>query len=109
MDLSPGQQAVQAAHALAEFCITYPVLASEWHSASNYLALLSVKDEMALTRLLSEVNCRGLKVVPFHEPDLGNSLTAIAIEPGREARRLCSGLPLALRDKPCLPAANSNS
>jgi hypothetical protein len=36
----------------------------------------------------------GLEVSSFHEPDMENALTAIALGPGAEAHRLCRWLPL---------------
>jgi len=34
----------------------------------------------------------------FFEPDIGNQLTAIALEPSERAGKLTSNLPLALKD-----------
>jgi hypothetical protein len=53
-DLPPGQQAVQAAHALVEFQREHPEVADEWYRSSNHLAFLSAKDEPALEALLKE-------------------------------------------------------
>jgi hypothetical protein len=36
-----------------------------------------------------------LKCSAFYEPDVGNALTAIAIVPSPEVRKVCSSLPLA--------------
>lgn len=33
-----------------------------------------------------------------NEPDLGDEYTAIALQPGEQARELCASLPLALRN-----------
>jgi ribosomal protein S18 acetylase RimI-like enzyme len=99
-DLPPGVQAVQAAHALREFAHHHPEIDREWYTRSNYLAFLAVPNEEALDRLLCRVRERGFSAAPFTEPDRGHELTAIAIEPA--ARRLVSGLPLALR---CIEAA----
>jgi len=51
-------------------------------------------DELCLGWLCEDAQAIGLRVVRFHEPDLGDSLTAAALEPA--ARRLVSHLPLAL-------------
>jgi len=40
---------------------------------------------------------KGLKYSAFVEPDLGNEITSITVEP--EARKLVSSLPLMLREK----------
>jgi len=95
-DLRPGQQAVQAAHAMRQFAADHPELDGSWFEQSNTLALLSVLDETALKRLANKADDLDLKLSLFREPDLGNSLTAIALEPGPRSQRLCRNLPLAL-------------
>jgi peptidyl-tRNA hydrolase len=94
-DLSPGQQAVQACHALKEFNVMHPEKDKLWYEMSNTLALLEVNDEPALEKLLEKALWRGVAVSSFREPDRQNELTALALGP--EGRRLCQGLPLALR------------
>lgn len=44
-DLRPGQQAVQAAHALQQFNMDFPDTVKAWVERSNTLALLVVPDE----------------------------------------------------------------
>lgn len=95
-NLSPGQQAVQAAHALQEFNQHHPEQARAWYQSSNTLALLATKDEEALVALHRQARALGLPVCPFHEPDLNNQLTALALGP--EAARLVRRLPLALKE-----------
>ncbi len=95
-DLSPGQQAVQAAHAMREFQHKHPDLERTWYEASNTLALLVVDDEPALERLLERARWKGLAVSGFREPDRQNELTAIAIEP--RGKSLCQRLALALQE-----------
>lgn len=95
-DISPGYQAVQSCHAIRQFTADHPELDSEWFKGSNYLALLSVANEVALMKLIVEADERGLRWSAFREPDVGGAITAIAIEPG--GRELCRGLPLALSD-----------
>ncbi len=94
-DLPPGDQAVQAAHALRQFVEAHPDIDKKWHRESNTLALLAAPDEKALARMLDRAFDLGIRAAAFREPDLGGSLTAIAIEPA--GARLCRGLPLALR------------
>jgi hypothetical protein len=94
-DLTPAQQAVQGMHALQEFNRLHSETVREWYETSNHLCFLSVPSEGALESLLASTQARGLAVVAFREPDLEDSLTAIAIEPS--AKRLLSGLPLALK------------
>ena len=99
-DLSPGQQAVQAAHAMREFSARHPEIDRHWYTTSNTLAFLATPNEEALWKLLNRAAERGLAAAPFHEPDRGNELTAVAFGP--ECGRLLSHLPLALR---CTEAA----
>ena len=56
--------------------------------------LLAVADEPALADLYLDARARGLRAIRFHEPDLGDALTAIALEPA--ARKLLTRLTLAL-------------
>lgn len=98
-DLSPGYQAVQSCHALRQFTAEHPEKDLEWFTTSNYLALLSVKNEHELRKLFIDAKESGLKCSGFEEPDVDNELTAIAIEPGERSRELCKKLPLALKVK----------
>jgi hypothetical protein len=95
-DLSPGQQATQACHAFREFLADHIAVEREWHRTSNHLAVLATCDERALADLLERARLRGIRSAVFREPDLGGAITAIALEPSDEARRLCRALPLAL-------------
>ena len=40
---------------------------------------------------------KGINVTEFFEPDLGNVLTAITLEPSILSKKLCSNLPLILK------------
>ncbi len=68
-------------------------MAGDWHAASNTLVVLAVADELSLGWLCDDAEAGGLRVVRFHEPDLGGALTAAAFEPA--AAHLVSRLPLA--------------
>jgi|AntRauTorckE6833_2_1112554.scaffolds.fasta_scaffold03337_11 hypothetical protein len=70
----------------------------EWHDVSNYIVILAVPDETSLTRFVGRVDTRTIPHSTFQEPDLNDALTAVAVAPCAESRRLCSSLPLALRD-----------
>lgn len=94
-DLSPGQRAVQAAHAMRQFAHDHPEIDREWFYSSNYLCLLEVAGERDLVSLEEQANDRGIKFSRFMEPDLENQVTAIALEPA--ARNICKGLSLALQ------------
>lgn len=95
-DLPAGAQAVQAAHALRQFAAEHPEVDREWFERSNYLGLLTVPSEADLARLLAKAERRGIAAAAFREPDLGDSLTAIALGPCSGARALTRALPLAL-------------
>ncbi len=97
-DLTPAYQAVQGGHALAEFCLQHSDIANSWHKNSNYLAYLSVKDETELLFLIEKAQSRGIAISVFREPDIDNQITAIAVEPSAEAKRLCKNLPCALKE-----------
>lgn len=93
-DLSLGYQAVQAAHAAIDFQHEYPREANDWHKTSNYLIFLTVADEKQLRLLILQAAKRGIKIKAFREPDINNELTAIALEPSEESRKLTSSFPL---------------
>ena len=99
-DLPPGDQAVQAAHALREFVAQHPEIDLHWYRTSNTLAFLAARDEPSLGALLQKARQQGIATAPFYEPDRGDELTAVAFGP--DARRLLAHLPLALR---CMNAA----
>jgi peptidyl-tRNA hydrolase len=97
-DLPSATQACQLAHVAVEFSIAHPELVREWHGLSNTLVLLSVPDELRLSRLHADALTAGRRVIAFHEPDLAGSMTAVALEPA--ARRLVARLRLALPPPP---------
>jgi hypothetical protein len=63
------------------------------------LGLLSVTNEGELKNLIEQATARNIAVSIFREPDVDNQITAIALAPGQESKKLCSRLPLALRGK----------
>ncbi len=95
-DIEPGYQAVQSCHAMRQFTADHPDIDHEWFKNSNYLALLSVANEIELMRLLTKAADSGFKWSAFREPDIGGEITAIALEPS--AKDLVKGLPLALKE-----------
>lgn len=100
-DLSPGYQATQSCHALRQFTAEHPEIDQRWFERSNYLAVLSVRNEQELLNLIDKASKRGLKYSIFFEPDLRYEITAIALEPGKESKKLCGKLKLALKDLEC--------
>lgn len=60
--------------------------------------MLSVKNEEGLLSLIDKACKKDIKFSIFFEPDLKYEITAIALEPGKESKKLCNGLRLALKD-----------
>lgn len=82
-DLGLAYQAVQGAHAVAQFCLDYPD--NEWKN--GYLIFLAVEDHAELQEWWGLLNL-GNELKPehkheplsvFHEPDLDNEMTALAM------------------------------
>lgn len=93
-DLPVGLAAAQAVHAAFSFAERHPSITGPWQRESQYLVIVTVPDEIALIGLASNALARNLVVSTWHEPDLDGQATAVALEPGSAARRLCSNLPL---------------
>jgi len=96
-DLQPGYQGVQSQHAAVQFVFDHPAIAAEWHKHSDFMAWLSVADEVELMRLLVAAKDQGIRATPWREPDVGGAITAIALEPGAKTVALTEGLGLALK------------
>jgi hypothetical protein len=88
--LNAGLIAAQACHALRQFVGDHPVLDAQWHAQSNNIVVLEHDD---VASIAARMEASGLAVSRFHEPDLDDALTAIAVEP--HDGRLLSNLPLA--------------
>lgn len=89
--LTIGQQVAQSLHAAIEFSQEHPEKTREWHERSNSVIALRTDD---LESFLSECRAKSIVHSCFYEPDMGNRLTAIAIEPTQESRRMTASLPL---------------
>ena len=83
-DLSKSQQAVQAGHAVAEFCKAefgrHGWVGSEytnlpWRWTNGTLVYLKVRDEDELREWAKKIDSHH----PFYEPDIGNQMTAFAV------------------------------
>ena len=94
-DLTFGQQASQLCHAMRQFTHEHPQMDKEWFENSNYICLLSVPNEEALSNLLNKAMQRNIACAHFNEPDLNNTLTAICLAPGAPSKKLVSNLKLA--------------
>lgn len=87
-------QACQVAHVALRFALSFPEIAAAWQRHSETIAIVSTRDELALSWLYTDAVRDGLHAVLFHEPDLGGALTAVALEPA--ARYLVRRLPTAM-------------
>ena len=96
LDLTPAQQAVQAAHALRQFAADHPQLDAVWFANTNTIALLVVADEKELAELADHAEWAGAPIARFREPDMALSLTAVALGPSQPSRRLTRRLRPAL-------------
>lgn len=85
----------QVTHAAMNFAFAYPAEGRVWHETSNSIIALTVQNERKLWEFSQKLTEKGIRFVEFREPDLGNELTAIAICPGPDVKKACSGLPLA--------------
>lgn len=108
-DLTAAYSSVQCGHALAQFCLEHNEIANSWLKNSQYLTYLSVKDESELLFLIEKAHLRGITISIFREPDINNQVTAITMEPTDKSRRLCSGLPCALKEYESNDLINKNS
>jgi hypothetical protein len=75
-DLNISQRAVQAGHAVAEFCLHGPF--SRWTNGT--LIYLGVKGLVQLENIKQKLQNENIRFVEFKEPDLDNQTTAIATD-----------------------------
>ena len=69
----------QTAHAVADFAIHHPDEFTAWQNGSNYLCCLSSSIDKII-RIIGKLELYGIKYHTFREPDMGNQVTAVAIE-----------------------------
>jgi hypothetical protein len=93
-DLTPGQQLAQAVHAAFRFAHDWPETTHDWVEDSNFLVIVAAPD---IGPIVARCNEEGIPYSLAVEPDMDNLWTAIALEPGADARRLCANYPLALK------------
>ncbi len=85
------------AHAAIQFTLEWPQMTRDWNSASNNVVIIGVPDEGALGTIDARSVEEGIAATVVREPDLGDSVCAVALQPGIEARRICANMPLAGR------------
>ena len=86
-------------HSAIQFQREHPGIADEWYTNSNYIVVLAAKDLQDLLYVLERARKKDLLTSVFTEPDLDNEVTSIAIQPSELTQKLCSNLPLALRER----------
>lgn len=96
-DLTPGYKVVQSAHSLADFAVKYWNEFKAWQCNSNYLCCLEAS-ESRIEIILSKLDQLKIKYSVFLEPDIGNQITAVAIEaiPRQLHKQLFKNLKLTL-------------
>jgi hypothetical protein len=70
---------------------------NDWLDQSEYICILAAENEEELKNLMQQAAELYIPCEGFREPDLDNSLTAIALAPGEKSKKLCSHLKLALK------------
>ena len=95
-DIPEGYQAVQSTHAAIDFVFEHPTRAGPWHKNSNTLVMLTVEDIKGLIRLIRKCDYLSIAYTVFREPDIGNQITAICMEPHEEVYKMVSKLPLLI-------------
>ena len=86
--MAPGTQLAQSVHAAFRFASDWPHLTNKWMDNSEYICILSAENEIELNDLLQRAEWLAIPNAGFKEPDFDNSLTAIALGPGSESKRL---------------------
>ena len=99
-DLTAGQIVAQTNHATSEMWTQFPSDTLEWNTVSKIITVLSVPDEQGLKDLIKKLRCDDIRYSVFIEPDMGNQVTAVAINPADSeiTKKHIGHLPLALRE-----------
>lgn len=70
---------MQTAHAVADFAIEHDNEFKAWKLGSNYLCCLEAS-KSKIYQFIDKLAFIGIKHTVFREPDIGNQITAIAVE-----------------------------
>jgi len=73
----------------------FPQLAKEWYLNSNTVVVVAAKDLQELENFAKALDESHVKHSKFREPDVNDELTAIALVPSPESKKLCSKFKLA--------------
>lgn len=97
-DLAPGYQCAQSVHAAFAFASEHADETKNWMIQSNYIAVLNSKNEKELYDLITQAKEQNITFSIFREPDIGNEITAVAMECSDKSKMLCRDFKLALRN-----------
>lgn len=97
-DLPSIYSSVQAGHAAIDFQHQHPEIAQKWNTRSNYLVYLTVNNEEELLSLIAKAEKKEIPYT-FREPDISNEITAVALAPSDDSRKLTSSFPLLKDNK----------
>lgn len=91
-DLSSGQKIAQVLHAGLAYAQAYPSECHDWMARSNTVVVVETPQ---IDVLRERAAMQGIPHAAFYEPDLADTLTAVALGPGPQTRKLTRALPLA--------------
>ena len=97
-DIPYGYQCVQSTHSIAYFAIEHREVFEKWHETSQYMVSLGAKNENHLKDLITKAEERDIKMSVFYEPDIGNEITSITLEPCETSRKMTSSLPKLMKE-----------
>lgn len=95
--MQPGYKLAQSVHAAFEFSVEHRIEMEQWQKKSNYVCCLEAS-RFKIEIIQAELDKLKIKYTIFLEPDIGNELTAIAVEaiPRELHTKLFKKLKLAL-------------
>lgn len=97
-DLSPGLQCSQSVHAAHAYAIEHPESFAKWHRESNTIVIVAAPTAERLLDIETRARTSEIPYSTFADDDLGAGTTSLALGPGGRTRKLCWGLPLALKE-----------
>lgn len=89
----------QSLHAAFGFAHRFPEMTGDWLRDSQFVVAVAVPDEDALIKMRIAADALEIENHLWHEPDLNNQATALALAPVPMSMKLCSSLPLAGKEK----------
>ena len=84
-DLPIQQQMVQSNHAALEAGIFF---GNKEQNEPSSLIVIAVKTQAKLEKAMKDVESKGIKLLPFYEPDWDYGLTAFGTEPLTQEQRV---------------------